>query len=83
MTELQLFKFINKRYLEMHWRGEELILWVGFDNIKDFVDLCPTYFGDGDVNVNLQQHCIALDIVQLCEHYDIEPENILSKEEDD
>jgi hypothetical protein len=80
MTELELYKFCENK--EMDWRGEELVLWINFYDIKEFTDLIGyDYFSEGGYDVNLQYDCIALDLVPICECFDIEPENILAKED--
>ena len=35
------------------------------------------YFSEGDIEVTLLDNCIALDLIPICEYFDIEPENIL------
>ena len=83
MSELDLYKFIHDNKLEIDWRMDELILWVDFDRLYEFTELIGyNYMADGGINVNLQSTGIALNIVNLCEYFGIEPENILTKEDD-
>lgn len=81
MTELSLYKFIEKNRLECEWRGEELILWVDYCCLEEFADMINySFLSEGGVSVILQNSGIAMDIVGLCEHYGIEPTDIKSKE---
>lgn len=81
MTELQLYKFCKGK--EIDWRNEKLILWIDHYDIKEFCNLLGyDYFSEGGVEVNLQYGCIAIDLVPLCQAYDIEPTNILEKIEE-
>ena len=80
MTELQLYKFCEDK--ELDWRGDKLILWIPFWQLEDFTELIGyNYLSEGGIEVTLLNDCIALDIVDLCEDFDIEPENIVKKEE--
>jgi len=79
MSELELYKFAQK--CEMRWDGEALSIWIEFDNLEEFTDMIGyDYLSDGGLNVNLQQNCIAFDLVEICENYGIEPTNIFVKE---
>ena len=78
MNALKLYKAISG--LEIDWRGEELVLWVDFMDLPTFVKAIASALGDGGIDVNLQDTCVALDLVPICEHYGIDPEEILEKE---
>ena len=80
MTELDLYKFCEEQ--EMDWRGDELILWIHSYDLKEFTDLVGgDYFSEGNVEVALLSHgVIAIEMNDLCEHFDIDPERIRSKE---
>jgi hypothetical protein len=81
MTALKLYKFIQENDIELRWEDEELIAWVGFHCISEFTDMIGyDYLSDGGLDANLQYHCLALDIVPICEYFDIEPTDILEKE---
>lgn len=78
MTELQLYKFCEDK--ELDWRGDKLIIWIPFWQLEDFTEMIGyNYLSEGGVEVSLLDDCIALDIVDLCEYFDIEPENIYQK----
>lgn len=79
MTELELYEFIKDGELKIDWRGEELILWVDFWSLKYFTKIIRMNLDDGGYDVNLQENCIVLNIVPICEYWRIEPENILPK----
>lgn len=81
MTELDLYKFVQDK--EIDWRGDKLILWIYPSDLAEFTQLCGyTTFDDGGPEVQLQMHgVVALDLVEICEHHGIEPENILKKED--
>ena len=80
MTELDLYKFAQGK--EIDWRGDMLILWIEPSNLGEFTELCGyNMFDEGGMEVSLQMYgVIALDIVDVCEHHGIDPENILKKE---
>jgi len=80
MTELQLYKFTQDK--EICWAGEKLILWIDFYDLKEFTQMIGyDYLSEGGIEINLLHNCVALELNDLCEYFDIEPENILKKEE--
>lgn len=80
MTELQLYKFTQNK--EIDWRGDKLILWIDFDDLTEFTEMIGyNFLSDGGIEVCLLENCIAIDLINLCEDFDIEPENILKKED--
>jgi len=81
MTALKLYKFIKDNECEISWNSKELILWISFLNLREFTELIGyDYLSEGGIKVNLGEWEIALDIVDLCEFFEIEPEEILAKE---
>ena len=85
MTELDLYKFLESTSTEIHWWGDnELIIWLHPMDIKDFADLVGyDYLSEGGIECNLQgEGYIALNIFDLCEHFDIDPNKICDKEND-
>ncbi len=83
MTELELYKFVHDK--EIHWRGGGLILWLSNYEIADFAELLgDSYLSDGGVEVTLLSYgMIGLDIVDICNDFDIEPTKILRKDDID
>ena len=85
MTELDLYKFLNDEdngVQQYNWEGEEFLVWISLWYLEDFTDMVGyNYLSDGGIDCNLQNDCICIDIVGICEYYDIDLENILEKEE--
>lgn len=80
MTELELYKFCKDK--EVDWRRDELILWIPFSDVDDFANMLGyNYLSEGGIDVVLLNDCIALNLVYICENFDINPENILKKTE--
>ena len=82
MTELQLYKFIDKNEIEVHWGGDKLIAFIQFCDLGAFTELCRSFFIDEAYEVHMKSDCVCIDLVEICNHFDIEPENILGKDED-
>lgn len=79
MTELDLYKFVQDK--EIDWRGNKLILWIPFYDLQEFTNLIGyDYLSEGGEEVSLQHNCIALELNDICDNFDIEAENILKKE---
>jgi hypothetical protein len=81
MTELDLYKFCNEN--EMDWRGEKLIMWIYPSDIQELVDLIGYQsLSEGGLEVVI---CgtgqIAMEVNEICEWFDIDPERIYAKEE--
>ena len=83
MTELDLYKFLESTSTEIHWNGDELVIWLHPYDIKDFTELVGySYLEEGGIKCRLQgEGYIVLDIVDLCEYFDIEPSRVLKREE--
>ncbi|WP_260507160.1 hypothetical protein [Brevibacillus brevis] len=65
----------------MDWRGDKLLLLLHFTEIKGFEDLIGRYaLDDGGLDVTLLSNGIAVDLIELCENEDIDPESIRVKE---
>lgn len=81
MTALTLLKFIQN--VEHDWRGGELIAWIEPYRLKEFTDMLPfAYFGDWPIECFLCfDGSIAIDLVPICEYFDIEPTDILQKQQ--
>jgi hypothetical protein len=82
MTELQLYKFLRDNDVEMQWHENELMCYLDAWIIGEFCNLADqTLFDDEHIRCWLKKGYISFDLCYICEHYDIEPENIFSKEE--
>ncbi|HDR7242574.1 hypothetical protein [Bacillus cereus group sp. BfR-BA-01700] len=79
MTELELYKFCEGK--EMDWRGDELYVWVYFHDLEDFTKMVGcNWFSEGGMEIRLFDNYVAIELVDLCDNYEIDPENILKKE---
>ena len=85
MTELDLYKFLNDEdngVQQYNWAREEFLVWISLWYLEDFTDMIYNYLDDSRLTCNLQKDCVCVDIVGICEYYDIDLENILEKEND-
>ncbi|MGK4040860.1 hypothetical protein AB0Y20_01065 [Heyndrickxia oleronia] len=79
MNELDLYKFCQDK--EMDWRGDSLYIWIRFNDLQEFTEILGyDWFSEGGEDVNLQYDCVCIDLVDICENHDIDPERIFSKE---
>lgn len=80
MTELDLYKFVQNK--ELDWRGDKLILWVDHSDLEEFTELIGYgALSEGGLEVTLLHGgTIGVELNELCEWFDIEPERILAKE---
>lgn len=81
MTELDLYRFCEDK--EMDWRGEKLIMWIYPCDVQSFADLLgDECLSEEGYSLNLRPGgCVAVDLMDVCEWFDIEPERIHPKEE--
>lgn len=78
--ELEVYKFCEDK--EMEWNGEELTIWINFDDLEEFTNILSyDYMCDGGISVMLQKDCVAFNLVHVLEYLDIEPTDIFGKEE--
>lgn len=83
MTELDLYKFIQENDVEISWHGDDsLNIWLHSADISDFTKLLERCDADdGGINCKLQSEgYIVINLLDICEEYDINPENILAKD---
>lgn len=81
MNELDLYKFLTDCTLEIDWRGEELVAWIYPFHIQKFAEMCGNYLSTGEKVVLFEDGIVAIDLVPICEHFDIDPERICEKGE--
>ena len=81
MTELKLYKFIHDNDLEIDWRGDRLVLWVDFHCLDKFAQMIYLIVEGYETEAYLQQYCIAIDIVPICECLGIDPTDIKAKKQ--
>lgn len=79
MTELELYKFAQDK--EIDWRGDKLMLWLSPHQIHEFIEVEGDIItDDGGCEVTLiMGGDICIELNDICEIHEINPENILSK----
>lgn len=84
MTELDLYKFLVENEVETDWRDDKLYAWLSHwdvDKFCEMLDRCDA--DDGGIDCKLQNGgTVVLDLVEICEDYDIDPERITEREAD-
>jgi hypothetical protein len=85
VTELELYKFLfgeDGLKPEMRWHGEELLCFIHNAWLGDFLKMIDDgFFDDGGYLAHLGKDYTLVDLIPLCEYFDINPENIWSKDE--
>lgn len=90
MKELELYKLLvtedNEHGIaladEIRWVSEdELLIWVSYHNVKEFMDSLKSIFGyclfdDGSFNGNFQENGVCIDLARALEGYDLELKDI-------
>lgn len=80
MSELELYKFVQDK--EMRWVSDnQLNLWISASELKVFADLDDDLIvEDGGFEITLVHGgMVCINLLDVCELHDIEPENIFSK----
>lgn len=79
--KVELVNFIkNNPFIEYAWRGNNLMVWIPFSELQDFVSVLGyNYLSDGGLDVNLQSNDICFAINDLCEYFGVYAEDIESK----
>ncbi len=81
MTELELYKFVQDK--EMRWvTDDQLNLWIDADDLKEFSEIegdCIVEDGGFEI-VLVHGGTICINLTDVCEIHDINPENIFHKE---
>lgn len=88
MTELDLYKYLfvgdDALNPEMHWHGDELLIFLYYFQVADFIKDVVSKSGaleDDGMTAVLKDTYMVLDLVPICESLDIDPANILAKGE--
>ena len=80
MTELELHNFLDGDGVQYRWEGEELLVWIDFDNLDIFTSMVGyDYLSDGGLDCNLRYGCVCIDIVGICEYHNIGLESVFHK----
>jgi hypothetical protein len=76
MKENDLRNFIVAHDIEYHnYKNETVIAFIPFYNLKEFSKLIGCIaLSNLQVNCVLKDEYIALDMVQICEYFDLQPE---------
>lgn len=79
-TALKLYRFLTDNKIAMRWDGEILSAWIESYNIAEFSKIISTYLSDSRLRCHLGEHGdIHVDLVPVCEWYDIDPLRIFPK----
>lgn len=80
MSELDLYKFVQDK--EMDWRGDTLVLWLYPSDLQEFANLIgDNVLSEGGLEVRLLTGgMVGIEMNEVCEWFDIEPERIMKKE---
>ena len=78
---IEIKDFLKLNDIELSWEQRELIAWIPFHALQEFITLVgKTYFiDDGGYRVDLQADGVALDLVPILEYLDIIPEEIYTE----
>ena len=85
MTELQLYKFINENDIECNILKDDrtgkitkVIAFISIHLIEDFTQLFKgsLMLIDMELECVLKENDLCVEMTQVCEYFDIEPENI-------
>jgi hypothetical protein len=83
MTELQLYKFITDNHIEYHWDIVKHDVWmfIPFHHLYDFNKMLGSGITDEDgIECIMKDGYICFEMVQVCEYFDIDPENVFNLE---
>ena len=83
MTELSLYKFVNDNNIEYHWDLDktDVFLFVNFRDIKDFHSMLDySILDDEGIECNMKDGYFGFKMDEICQYYQIELENVFSKE---
>ena len=82
MTELKLYKFITENNIEYHWYDNEIYMFVNIYLIEEFNKLFTSdIFDDGGIPCTMKNGYFGFKMIDICEYYNIEPENIFINKE--
>lgn len=79
LVELDLYRFIHDNGIEMRWDCDILSAWIPFWGLQEFTDLISGTLYGGGIDSRLQRDGIWVDLVPICEYYDIDPQRIFLK----
>jgi len=83
MKELDLYSYLISHDIEMRWTGDVLCAWIPPYCIADFSNLISSALSDGGIEARLKElGYVWVDLVPICDFYDIDPQRILPYEDD-
>ena len=75
MTELELYRFITENEIEWVREKNDVFIIVGFDFIERLVRLLNLDSFER-IECMLKENSIVIWMQEICDHYDIEMENV-------
>lgn len=83
MTEHQLVGFIERQEIEIDWRGDKLMIWIHAYDLSEFAEIVgDEYLSDGGYPADIMSNgYICLEINDLCEAFEIDPQRVLPRED--
>jgi hypothetical protein len=87
LLELKLYKFIHENNFKISWAEERLLVSMRFSDINNFVNIMGSdCFGNGSwLKIGMPAYLyfneIDVDLIPICKRLNINPENILKKEQ--
>ena len=82
MDAQQLADFIKQTQTEIDWHGDKLMAWIHPYDLRDFCNLIGyEYLSDGGYPAHIMFNgTVCLELNDLCEDFEIDPEQILPRE---
>ena len=80
MDKIDLVNFFSQGGVEMRWDGTVLSSWIWPWDLAEFSAKIASYLEDGGLETRLlSDGSLWFDLVPICEHYEIEPEQIFPR----
>lgn len=80
MDKIDLVNFLAKDGIEKRWEGNLLSCWIWHWDLGEFSAKIPSYLEDEALETKLlSDGSLWFDLVPICEHYEIDPEQILPR----
>ena len=77
MTELELYKFIKDYNIEYHKIDDEVVIFLSFSELAEFVKLISyNYFDDAGEDIVLKKEFVCIKMKDICQYYDIELQKV-------
>ena len=84
MTELELYKFVEKNDLEYHWNisdDKDVILFIPNYLLDKWINLLgSSIVDDGGIKCVMKLKYFCFEMSDICEYFDIDMKNIFEKE---